>query len=96
MSRQRLIDDKGSQICWKYLHGDFDEKTNVAIHYIAHRNTDKIIAITMLFEIAYRIGYAHSNLAQCMSETTYKIKKKRLRDELVLVVNYEGSENGKS
>jgi hypothetical protein len=87
MARQRLIDDKASQICWKYLHGEYDEKTNVAIHNIAHHNTEKIIAITMIFDIAHRIGYAHSDLAQCMGETTYKIKKKRIRDKLVSEVN---------
>lgn len=86
MSRQSLTDDKASQICWKYLHGGFDEKTNVAIHDIIHHNTDKRIAITMILEIAYRIGYAKSYLTKDMSECTYKIKKKLLRNKLVAMV----------
>ena len=87
MARQRLIDDKASQICWKYLHGNFAEETNAAIHDIAHHNNDKITAVTLIFEIAYRIGYAKSYLSQYMGETTYKIKKKRIRDKLVSMVN---------
>lgn len=94
MSRQRIIDDKAAQICWKYLHGEFDEKTNVAIHDIVHHYIDNIIAITMIFEIAYSIGYAKSNLMDDMSEVTYKKKKKRIRDELVMKVNCERRENG--
>lgn len=86
MSRQRLIDDKASQICWKYLHGEYDGKTNAMIHGIAHKNADNMIAITMIFEIAYRIGYAKSYLMQYMSEVTYKKKKKRIRDKLVAMV----------
>lgn len=87
MARQNLIDDKAAQICWKYLHGEFDEKINATIHDIAHYNTDKEIAITMIFDIAYRIGYAKSDLMLYMSETTYKIKKKLLRNRLATAVN---------
>ena len=87
MSRLRLIDDKAAQICWEYIHGEFDEETNVAIYNIAHLNTNHIIAITMILEIAYRIGYAKSYLAPYMSEVTYKEKKKGLRNKLVSVVN---------
>lgn len=95
MSKQSLINDKASHICWKYLHGEFDEETNIAIHNVAHYKTDKTIAITMILDIAYRIGYAKSDLMQYMGENTYKKKKKRIRDKLVSMVNLEGSENGK-
>lgn len=86
MSRQCLINDKASQICWLYLHGEFDEKTNIDISDIAHKNIDKRFAIPMVFEIAYRIGYAKSELMQYMSETTYKRKKMQIREKLVETV----------
>ena len=91
MARQRLTDDIAAQTCWKYLHGGFDEKTNIQIYDIVHQVIpDKNIAIRMMFEISYHIGYAKSNLMDYMSEVTYKIKKKRIRDKLVLI----RSENG--
>ena len=86
MARQNLIDDKAAQICWRYLHGEFDEKTNASIHDIVHYNTDKRIAITMVLEIAYRIGYAKSSLLEDMTESTYKRKKKSTRDKLVAAI----------
>lgn len=82
MARQRLIDDTASQVCWKYLHGEYDGKTNVTIYGIAHKHIDHLLAVTMIYEIAYRIGYARSHLADVMSETTYKKKKKAIRENI--------------
>ena len=88
MSRQSIIDDKAAQIAWQYLHGELSKKDKSTVHEIAYYICDKRrTAKTMLFEIAYRIGYAKSDLRDVMSETTYKKKKHRLRDKLVSMFN---------
>lgn len=88
MSRQSIVDDTAAQICWLYLHGELTEQGNIKVHDISHCIChDKYIAITMILEIAYRIGYAKSGLIYYMSEVTYKKKKKWIRDMLVKEVN---------
>lgn len=95
MSRQSMTSDIAAQICWQYLHGGFDETTNEKIYDIAYSVVkNKHLLITFVFEIAYRIGYAKSALMNEMSEVTYKLKKQRIRDELVATLGGERSENG--
>ena len=94
MSRQSIANDIAAQICWNYIHGGYDEETNEKIYYQIHSiipNRD--IAIRMLLEIAYRIWYANSLLADYMSEVTYKIKKKQMRDKLVSLILEISNEN---
>ena len=91
MARQSIADDIAAQTCWKYIHGGFNEENNVQIYNIIHKVfSDKYLAILMTVDIAYRIGYAKSALMNYMSEVTYKIKKKRIRDNVALI----RSENG--
>lgn len=84
MARQSLANDVAAQICWKYLHGGFNEAVNERIYYIVYSVVGrKKLIPQFVFEIAYRVGYAKSALADELSEVTYKIKKKRIREELV-------------
>lgn len=98
MPRQSIIDDKAAQIAWLYLRGGFRKKDSSVVREIAYYVCGKRrIAKIMLFEIAYRVGYSNSKLSDDMSETSYKKKKKRLRDKLVSTFMFdERSENGKS
>lgn len=90
MSRQSIINDRAAQIAWKYFHGELSQASNEAVYNIAHDVFhDRKIEITMLLEIAYREGYAKSDLADDMSEVTYKRKKKRIRDMLVRNIDLE-------
>ena len=83
MPRQSIFDDKAAQICWQYLHDEYDKETNVDIWCIVCLEFPETpIAIAIIREIAYRCGYAKSELAEYMSEVTYKKKKKRIRDML--------------
>ena len=83
MSRVCMAEDVAAQICWRYFHGGFDGDTNETIYTIVHSIIpDKAQAIRMLFEIAYRIGYAKSQLQTFMGEITYKLKKKWIRDTI--------------
>jgi hypothetical protein len=84
MARQSIINDRPAHIAWEYLHGHFQQEVNETIDNIVHIAVpDKNKAIRMLLDIAYRIGYGKSELAYCMSEVTYKKKKKWIRDTLV-------------
>ena len=76
MARLCIMEDIPAQICWQYLHGGFDEVTNVGIYNIVYSILpDKRIAIRMILEIAYRIGYGKSELMDDMSEVSYKKRK---------------------
>lgn len=84
MARQSIVDDIAAQICCRYLHGEFSAQTNEQIHDTVRQIIpNKHTAIRMIFDIAYRIGYVKSPLQDCMSEVTYKIKKKYIRGKLV-------------
>jgi hypothetical protein len=84
MSRLGITQDRPAHIAWVYLHRGFPQKVNEKIYSIVHITIpDKNKAIRMLHDIAYRICYGKSELAGCMSEVTYKIKKKWIRDTLV-------------
>lgn len=84
MSRLGFMQDRPAHIVREYLHRGFPQKVNEKIYSIVHIAVrDKSKAIRMLHDIAYRIGYGKSELAGCMSEVTYKIKKKWIRDTLV-------------
>lgn len=96
MARQSITNDIAAQICWRYLHGGLGEKCNKIINTIVHKVfPNKNIAIRMVLDIAYRIGYAKSELMDEMCERIYKIKKKRIRDKIVEIIpRFERSENG--
>ena len=94
MARQSITNDIAAQICWQYLHGGFKAKTNEQIHRIINQSfSNKSIAIRMVLDIAYRIGYAKSELMDYMGERCYKEKKKLIRDKLVLELNGERGTN---
>lgn len=93
MARQSIINDRAAHICWLYLHGGLTEQANITVHDIAHFVCpEKYTAITMILEIAYRCGYAKSDLTEQMSEVTYKKKKKRIRDMLVQGIEFHSTE----
>ena len=85
MGRLRIFDDTIAHICWDYLHGTLDEVTNEKIYDAVHQAVGQTDAIIYVFEIAYHIGYAKSLLIDVISETTYKKKKKTVRDRIALL-----------
>ena len=83
--------DTPAHLCWEYLHGGLksEEKAEIrAIVGIVVKN--KRLVKQMIFEIAYRIGYAHSQFYRYMSETTYKLQKQWIRNQIL----FERSKNG--
>lgn len=84
MARLSIMNDSVAHLCWRYVNKECD--VNLAIEIctttLPITNYDVRTAYLFIYEMAYRIGYAKSNLSDCMSETTYKIKKKQIRDIL--------------
>lgn len=91
MARLSIFEDAVAQMCFKYIHGELDTETNEKMWKAIHEGVEHNEAIYFCFEIAYRIGYSRSHLADAMSEVTYKKKKKAIRDN---VLKIERSENG--
>lgn len=89
MSRLRMCEDTVAQVCIKYIHGELDESMNQKIWKAIHDVVKHEQTIHFAFEIAYRIGYARSYLADAMSEVTYKIKKKAIRDKIAKLIEKE-------
>lgn len=83
MSRLSLFDDVVAHICWNYAHGNYDEDTNEKIYYAITEIVQKEELPIFLLEIMNRTGYAKSILAGNMSESTYKKKKKAIRDNII-------------
>jgi hypothetical protein len=77
----------------KYIRDELDEITRFNIRVAAEE-----IALDDWFvyviEIAYHIGYAYSLLNEKISETTYKMRKKSVVDNLIKRLSEERSENG--
>jgi hypothetical protein len=86
MSRLRRFDDTVAHLCYEYLHGDCDEPTKVKIYEAVHSVVSQKDAPMYVFEIAYAIGYAKSALQDFVSETTYKKRKKAIRDRLAEIL----------
>lgn len=82
MARLSITNDTVARLCYEYMHGQLDAKTNEKIYNSACEVVDRKYAIPFVFEIAYRLGYAHSELADFMSEVTYKQKKKAIRENI--------------
>lgn len=82
MSRLSLFNDTVAHLCFEYLHGTLDEATNAKIYDAVHEVVDQRDASVYVFEIAYRIGYAKSQLANSISEVTYKNRKKQFEISL--------------
>ena len=91
MPRLSLFNDTAAHLCYEYLHGTLDETTNEKIYDIVHEAVDQSVAGAYVFEIAYRIGFAKSQLADVISEVTYKKKKKAIRDK---IASLKRSKNG--
>lgn len=89
MSKLRIFEDDVSQMCFRYLHGELDTETNEKMWKATHDGVKHNEAIHFVFEIAYRIGYARSHLANIMSETTYKKKKQAIRENIKKIVRSE-------
>lgn len=91
MARLSLFNDTVAHLCCEYLHGTLDATINEKIYNAVHEVADQRMASVYVFEIAYRIGYVKSQLADIMSEVTYKKRKKSIRDKIALL---ERSKNG--
>jgi hypothetical protein len=87
MARLSIFEDTASQMCFKYIHNECDASTNEKMWKAIHDGVEHNEAIHFCFEIAYRIGYARSYLANTMSESTYKKKKKAIRDNVIEITN---------
>lgn len=82
MPRLSLFNDTVAHLCFEYLQGTLDATTNEKIYNAVHEVVDQRVASMYVFEIAYRIGYAKSQLADYISEVTYKNRKKAIRRKI--------------
>ena len=81
MSRVNIMQDIPAQICWEYINGNMRKEDKREIRdMVLIAVPNKRLANQMIYEIAYRVGFAKSNLSKYMSEVTYKQKKKWVRD----------------
>ena len=85
MARLSIFNDTVAQLCYDYLHGTLDETTNEKIYEAVHSVVDQKDAGAYVYEITYHIGYVNSQLADVISEVTYKKRKKQIRDKLALI-----------
>ena len=89
MARLKLSDDSVAQLCYKYLHGGCGKATNKKIYKAVHDVVSQKDATMYVFEIAHAIGYAKSALQDSVSETTYKKKKKAIRENILNIIRSE-------
>ena len=89
MARLKLFNDSVVHLCYKQLHGGCGEDTNEKIYKAVHDVVGQRDATMYVFEIAYAIGYAKSALQDFVSETTYKKKKKAIRENILKIIRSE-------
>lgn len=86
------MQDIPAHICLEYLNGGLKRPHKEEIRTIVGivvKNKRRINR--MMFEIAYHIGYANSEFNCAMSETTYKLKKQWIRNQLLFERNEDGT-----
>jgi hypothetical protein len=83
MSRIGIMQDIPAHICWRYIHGELNSRQKQEVlDIIIIAIPDEWLAIQMIREIAYRVGFANSVFPKVMSEITYKLKKQWCRNQI--------------
>ena len=91
MSKLSIFKDVPARICWKYLHNGLSPEENERMWICFHNIVPHSQFIHFAYEIAYHKGYAKSFLFDEMSETTYKKKKKIIKDNILMCFGKEAS-----
>lgn len=91
MSRICLFNDLVAHYAWKYMHNELSASQRKKLYKAIFDYTySKFMTLVFIEEIAYQIGYAKSRLFTAMSETTYKKRKRIIRNKIDRILQEGG------